>query len=485
MKRYPIILHNELARLERLYSYDILNMSPEARFDDLNELAASILDLPISLITLMDADRQVYISRIGTEAQDALRETSFCQFCVIQEDLLEIKDAAIDDRVAQNPLVVKAPHVRYYIGAPLVDNDGFVLGTICGYDSRPRELSEIQRDALSKIASSIIQLIQLRKIESEANLTQKNDIIVPKDQFLSDLSHKLRTPLSSIVGFNKLVRSSDLSDQQRSYAEMVGNAAEQLLTTVNQALNLGKLSTQSNSTKIPSLNGTRVLLAEDNRHLQLLCKTLIERNNGVVFVVSNGKEAIDFLAREVVDVVILDIYMPIMTGIQAARHIREEMELSYPIIGCSANLIDAEFSPEERKYLDTFMMKPFPEFDLIKAISRLRESATDPAKDNFRQILDQLRITEGDALIDEFQRIFKKRIPQDILDLEKGRDEKNFRAIQEKAHYLSTTLLTLKFNQGLALSAELEMAVGKRDNTSALALTNQFIEYLNGALNAL
>jgi CheY-like chemotaxis protein len=508
MEKFPV-LKNELARLEKLYSYNILDMEQEDRFDDLTKLAASILDIPICLITVIDANWQVFISKIGTDTKGNQRALSFCKYCVIQEEILEVEDTTQDERFAQNSLVLSPKNLRYYIGTLLIDSEGFIIGTVCAYDIKPRKMSNIQIVSLKQIASTIIQLIELRKVNLE-QIRYKFELEKTaklKDQFLSDMSHEIRTPLASIVGFNELLLSSKLSNDQQSYSKTVKVAAERLTHVINEVLVFdthkiasedvhpilneeidlsvkNPISNKKCTLSIPSLNGLMVLVAEDNKHLQILCKTFIERNEGEVYIVSNGQEAIEYLAKNEVDVVLLDMQMPFINGIQAAKHIRDELKLNCPIIGCSANLLEIDYTPEDLQYLDEFITKPYTEQRLITEIIHQFESkASAMAKDDFKTILNVLREKEGDELVNEFERIFRSRIPQDINDLIRAREVQNFREIQRKAHYLTTTLLTLKFSHGLALAEELEEAVANNQEASILILTDRFIDYLNNALN--
>ena len=106
----------------------------------------------------------------------------------------------------------------------------------------------------------------------------------------------------------------------------------------------------------------------------------------------------------------------------------------------------------------------------------------DMIKDHFVSILNELRHHEGDELVNEFQRIFVERIPKDVKDLIDARKHRDFDSMKRKAHFLSTTLVTLKFHQGLIVSSELEKAIELDQKASALLLTDQLIEYLNSAL---
>ena len=105
--------------------------------------------------------------------------------------------------------------------------------------------------------------------------------------------------------------------------------------------------------------------------------------------------------------------------------------------------------------------------------------------DDFRQILKHLADKEGDELVDEFKRIFQSRIPNDIHDLITAKDNRDFPALRRKAHFLSTSLLTLRFDYGFAIASELQKQIDLGEESTILSLSDQLIDYLNSALNEL
>jgi len=148
---------DEQSRLRALEQYHVLDTLPEKVFDDIVELASAICNTPISLITLLDTDRQWFKAKTGLNAEQTPRAHSFCNHAIQQpEEVMEVHDSFKDDRFKNNPLATGDPHVRFYAGAPLVTPDGHALGALCVIDNKPRELSDEQRRLLGILAKKVI-----------------------------------------------------------------------------------------------------------------------------------------------------------------------------------------------------------------------------------------------------------------------------------------------------------------------------------------
>jgi GAF domain-containing protein len=154
---------NEEARIAALDKYAILDTDPEQSFDDLTLLASFVCKTPIALISLVDEDRQWFKSRIGIEPSETSREIAFCSTAILQPDVFVVPDALADDRFRDNPLVVSDPHIRFYAGAPLINEDGFALGTLCVVDRAPRELAPDEREALKALSRLVLAQLEFRR----------------------------------------------------------------------------------------------------------------------------------------------------------------------------------------------------------------------------------------------------------------------------------------------------------------------------------
>lgn len=157
----------EAVRLEALRQYRILDTPSEQAYDDITALAAFICDVPISLISLVDAGRQWFKSKVGLNVDETGRDVSFCAHAILNESILIVKDALEDERFDQNPLVTCAPNIRFYAGVPLRTPDGHLIGTLCVIDHQPRDLSESQIKTLEALARQIVMQLELKRTSAQ------------------------------------------------------------------------------------------------------------------------------------------------------------------------------------------------------------------------------------------------------------------------------------------------------------------------------
>jgi GAF domain-containing protein len=154
---------NEEGRLGALEKYAILDTDPEAAFDDLTLLASFVCKTPIALISLIDEQRQWFKSQVGLSVSETTRDVAFCSTAILQNDVFIVPDALQDERFRNNPLVVSEPNIRFYAGAPLINEDGYALGTLCVIDQKPRELEPDQKDALKALSRLVLAQLEFRR----------------------------------------------------------------------------------------------------------------------------------------------------------------------------------------------------------------------------------------------------------------------------------------------------------------------------------
>jgi GAF domain-containing protein len=157
---------SEFDRLRALKSYFILDTPYEEEFDCLTKLASRICNTPVAYVSLIDEDRQWFKSRIGFDFEEFNKEFSFCQYTLKKGSLLNIEDT-IEEANVKSLALVKDMKVRFYAGCPLIDPNGFIIGTLCVLDFQPKILNEDQKFTQEVLANEIMQKIIARKERKE------------------------------------------------------------------------------------------------------------------------------------------------------------------------------------------------------------------------------------------------------------------------------------------------------------------------------
>jgi GAF domain-containing protein len=161
---YPLAL-NERQRLVALERSGLLDTAPEEPFDQVAWLAAQTLDAPIALITLLTSTRHWFKARFGLDLPEAPRSWAFCNYTILQKGVFSVEDLASDPRFAANPAVAGEPGFRFYAGAPILDEEGFAIGSLCVIDRRQRALDARQERALLALAGMASSEVRLRATE--------------------------------------------------------------------------------------------------------------------------------------------------------------------------------------------------------------------------------------------------------------------------------------------------------------------------------
>lgn len=203
MKKAPKLKHENL-RLASLNSLRVLDSEPEAQFDAITKLASSLAGCPISLISLVDDDRQWFKSNYGIDEFETPREISFCGHAIESDEVFIVEDARDDERFHDNPLCLSSPHVIFYAGIPLKLSDGFNIGTLCVIDHKPKKLNATQIEQLEILAHQVVNLLELRLMRIQSSEILK---AIKVGSFIIDVTTGEKTHSDSLFDvFPKLNR---------------------------------------------------------------------------------------------------------------------------------------------------------------------------------------------------------------------------------------------------------------------------------------
>jgi CheY-like chemotaxis protein len=244
----------ERERLSTLRSYAVLDTGSEPAFDELVRLAAAIFRTSAAAITLVDADRCWFKSRVGLDVSQTPRDYSFCGHAFGSSGTLVVPDALVDDRFKLLPLVTGPARIRFYAGAPLRAPDGHSIGTLCVLDRAPHHPTAEQLAALDRLAGQVMTLFEARRT-----------------------APPLTAPSAPVV-------------------------------------------------IAPVTTGSLVLVVDDEDSVRTFTAEVLKHLGHEVFVAANGADALVRIAelRGRVRVVITDMNMPIMGGIDLARSLRKQ-----------------------------------------------------------------------------------------------------------------------------------------------------------------
>lgn len=257
----PPIRDNEEIRLQELYSLHLHESGYEEDYQNLVHLASAICGTPISLISLIDRNKQWFKAEQGLGQTETPRDVSFCAHAINQDEIFEVYDATKDERFYDNPSVIGSPNIRFYAGVPIHSPNGYSLGTICVIDSVPRNLTEEQKFALRTLARQVENMFRLRQsvtkldaqnkelldkeskirellAEREQHINVLSEQSQLKSKFLSILAHDIKSPLASVHAVLELISGEALSPAE--IKELTGmiqqniNAVSALLSNILQ-----------------------------------------------------------------------------------------------------------------------------------------------------------------------------------------------------------------------------------------------------------
>lgn len=229
---------DEQARLAALQSYQVLDRPRPAALDDLTRLAASMFDTPMAAVSLIDRNRQWFAGSHGVADAQTPLDVSFCKHVVPTGEPLIVPDATRDSRFAGLPNVTGAPNIRFYAGAPIIDEDGHTLGALCVVGDRPRSVGDGRiRDLITFAGQAAVHLAAIRNRMRMADI---GDALARasqrEDDLVATITHELRTPVASIQGYLEILGDQDDLAPYRGLIEPIHRNGERLVSMVDHLL---------------------------------------------------------------------------------------------------------------------------------------------------------------------------------------------------------------------------------------------------------
>lgn len=198
-------MKDEKKRIEDLLSYKILDTPEDEELNEIVEIASVIIETPVALLTMVDDKRQWFKAKKGTVLNETRIEDSFCRFALeYPDEVLVIEDTLQDERVKDNLLVLEEPYVRFYAGAPLVTQDGNVLGTLCLIDFKPAKLTDSQKKGLTLLAKQAMNFLTARKfmVLQQEEITKSTEKLMKITENIPGTVFQLRKSIDGKLSFD-------------------------------------------------------------------------------------------------------------------------------------------------------------------------------------------------------------------------------------------------------------------------------------------
>jgi GAF domain-containing protein len=214
---------DEAKRLEVLDSYGVLDTPAEPAFDNLTRLATSVVGTPISLVSLVDADRQWFKSSQGLPLTETHRDIAFCAHAIAADEPLIVEDATQDERFHDNPLVDTPEGIRSYAGVPIRASTDHALGTFCVIDRTQREFDQAQIDVLTSLARQVEIQLETRKV-LRLSVSRAGTL---RDRLIGS-EEELRTSLDGVMSAHRHLSNTPLTTEQAVFLHHADHAAAHL-----------------------------------------------------------------------------------------------------------------------------------------------------------------------------------------------------------------------------------------------------------------
>ncbi len=359
-------------------------------------------------------------------------------------------------------------------------------------------------------------ITEIRKRESELNraLDRAERVMQEKEKLLSGISHELRTPASGIMGMAELLSATDLDSKQKEFLDAILESAGDLVRLLNDLLG-GEITVTSrtgerttfqidvpmkSAERLPpdsddvseeiddsgrkakhmaALEGKRVMVVDDHPINRRLAENILELYGAKVLSAADGKEALDLLNTEPIDLVLMDVHMPGIDGLEVTKKMRSEYDdpiSRLPVVAMTASALQNDLRLCRDAGMNAFVSKPFRQEALLEVIVGLMEAehpeelsievprrseeviASTGGVVNF-SILTEMTLGDKSMML-ELMELFLEQTPGLLKDLREHSETGNWIELATTAHTLKPTFNYMGMNDAYQLAFELEK-IGK------------------------
>ena len=250
---------DETERLKEVNSYNIEDTLTEKEYEDIAFLASIICGTPIALVTLMYQNRQWFKAAVGTNLKENERNLSFCTHAIAgEDDVMVVEDANADSRFMNNPLVQGGPKLVFYAGAPIVNKNGFSIGTVCVYDLVKKSITNDQKKGLKILSEQVMGLLELRKQNLQLEMLKERLVISNKslETFAMVLAHDIKSPLTSVTVANELLEAEmvEWKPDAKQLTDIIKRNADKITRMVDGILTNAKIADKHNIVEVIELS---------------------------------------------------------------------------------------------------------------------------------------------------------------------------------------------------------------------------------------
>jgi diguanylate cyclase (GGDEF)-like protein len=290
----------ESARLAALERYDVLGTPPEEAFDRITRLTKKLFDVPIAIVSFIDAHRQWYKASEGIAVKEVPKEKTFCQNVIADGKLLVVPDATMDPRFRHSEFVASDPHIRFYAGVPLQTGDGHNIGVLCIIDTQPRDFNKAEIEVMEDLSQLVMGALELRRCANKDSLTG----VLSRRAFKEEVEHAAALALRhghdlSVIAFDLDLLATINDAHGHAMGDTVLARTVQVCTTQLRSTDLiGRLGGEEFAILLPNTGRASAMQVAEKLREQVQSQRIAVRDRIIKPTASFGVASLDHTTRD-------------------------------------------------------------------------------------------------------------------------------------------------------------------------------------------